>query len=122
MDSRHPSSPLPRPVGAHAPRRAHSQTQVNPLERTIHAWLRPPRQAVPALLEAIAWMLTAAILRWSANWVLAAVPVLWVPVALLLLLPASLAVSLSFWAANLSPVLGYRLILTAIGLVLGGKL
>ena len=122
MDSRHPSSPLPRPVGVHASRRAHTQTQVNPLERMIHAWLRPPRQAVPALLEAIAWILTAAMLRWSANWVLAAVPALWVPVALLLLLPASLAVSLSFWAANLSPVLGYRLILTAIGLVLGGKL
>ena len=122
MDSRHPTSPLPRSSSVYAPRRSNLPTQVNTPERMIHAWLQPPRQALPALLEAIAWMLTAAILRWSANWVLAAMPALWVPVALLLLLPAILAVSLSFWAANLSPVLGYRLILIAIGLVLGGKL
>lgn len=115
MDGRHPlpySSTLLVP-----PRPPHG-----PPWRRLKAWLSPPRGDRAILLEAIAWVVGAALLRCTADAVLAALPVLWIPIALVILLPAVLAICLSTWAPPLSLILGYRLILTGIGLLLGGKL
>ncbi|MBD1910986.1 MULTISPECIES: hypothetical protein [unclassified Leptolyngbya] len=114
MDSRHPLSPRsPLLVSRRSP--APSWMRVKTL-------LSPPRGDRAILLEALLWVAGAAVLRMVADFVLTAMPILWVPVALILALPSVLAISLATWAPPLSLVLGYRLTLTAMGLLLGGKL
>ncbi|MGG6296452.1 hypothetical protein ACQ4M4_18830 [Leptolyngbya sp. AN02str] len=88
----------------------------------VQQWLNPPAQFWPAVAEAIAWMICCFVLRLGADWLLAIAPTLWIPVALGLVSPAILAIGLSAWVPKLSLVLGYRLLLTAMGLFLGGKL
>lgn len=114
MDSRHPLSPM-------------SPVLIPPRPRTppwakVKALLSPPRGDRAILMEALLWVIGAAILRMGADLILSAMPILWVPVALILALPSVLAISLATWAPPLSLVLGYRLLLTAMGLLLGGKL
>jgi len=110
----------------------HPLTYVSPLKvqrrSGTPSWVRmkrllsPPRGDRAILLEALLWVAGAALLRLGADLILAEMPFLWTPVALVLALPCVLALSLSTWAPPLSLVLGYRLILTAMGLLLGGKL
>lgn len=116
MDSRPSLSPL-------APPRRRAQPQPYPAEwQRVQRWVRLPVGDGPIVLEAIAWVAGATVLRLLADWLLALQPLLWIPVALCLLMPAVLAISLAIWAPPLTLVLGYRLLLTAIGLVLGGRL
>lgn len=117
MDSR---QPLVRPRSI---RRPHKPSPSYPYGwQRVRQWVRLPVGDLPIILEAIAWVAGATALRMAADWLLALQPALWVPVALVLLMPAVLTISLSIWAPPLTLVLGYRLLLTAIGLVLGGRL
>jgi|GEM_PF-1786442 len=88
----------------------------------VNQWVRLPVGDLPIVMEAIAWVAGATALRMLADWLLALQPALWIPVALVLSMPTVLAISLSLWAPPLTLVLGYRLLLTAFGLVLGGRL
>lgn len=90
--------------------------------RAVQRLLRPPASALAALLDAGIWMGLAIALRLGADTALIAFPHLWLPVLLILLTPAAIAIGLSTWAPPLSLLLGYRLILIALGLILGGRL
>lgn len=90
--------------------------------RPVQHLLRPPAEFLLALIEGLVWIAGATALRLLAESVLVAMPQLWVPVALVLVAPAAIAIGLSTWAPPLSLLLGYRLLLTAFGLVLGGRL
>jgi len=114
MDSRHPLSYSPL-------RQSHDRTPVPPWVR-VKRLLTPPRGDRAILIEAVLWVMGATVLRVAADLILAAMPVFWVPVALVLALPCVLALSLATWAPPLSLILGYRLMLIAMGLLLGGKL
>jgi hypothetical protein len=105
-----------------SPRRRSAARPRPPGWRGVQRWVRLPVGDLPIVLEAIAWIAGATALRLLADWLLTIQPLLWVPVALCLLMPAVLTISLSIWAPPLTLVLGYRLLLTAIGLVLGGRL
>ena len=121
MDSRHHLIPVRRSHPHGWKRRAYSPPAPNGWKR-IRQWMRLPAGDMPIVLEAIAWVAGAILLRMVADWLLALQPALWIPVALVLSMPAVLAISLSIWAPPLTLILGYRLLLTAIGLVLGGRL
>lgn len=77
---------------------------------------------LPCLIDGLGWLAGAVVVRGVSTLMLVHAPGVWVPVVAVLLLPSVLAIAVSCWAANLSSVLGYRLILIAIGLVLGGRL
>lgn len=100
------------------PRRSYPR----PAWHGVRVALRPPAGAVPALLEALVWLAAAVALRVVADTVLVVWPALWPAIALVLITPAIAAVWLSMWAPPLSLIVGYRLILIAIGLLLGGRL
>jgi hypothetical protein len=72
-------------------------------------------------MEATVWIAGATALRILGEIVLAHLPQLGALVVLLLVAPAAIAIGLSTWAPALSLLLGYRLILIAFGLLLGGK-
>lgn len=120
MDSRHPLRSTRRAQLRSFPRR--SAPHYPHGWQRIRQWVGLPVGDLPILLEAIAWIAGATLLRMIADWLLAMQPALWIPVAFVLVLPAVLTISLSMWAPPLSLVLGYRLLLTAMGLILGGRL
>ena len=121
MDSRHHLIPVRKSPSHGWKRRAYSPPAPSSWKR-IRQWVRLPAGDMPIVLEAIAWVAGATLLRMVADGLLALQPTLWIPVALVLSMPAVLAISLSIWAPPLTLILGYRLLLTAIGLVLGGRL
>ncbi|MBW4654538.1 MAG: hypothetical protein KME20_16090 [Kaiparowitsia implicata GSE-PSE-MK54-09C] len=108
-------------VGRSASSKRHSASRRS-MWRLLQRGLQPPQGVVAALAEAIAWLAGFAAMRLAANLVLVVAPGLWGLVAVLLLLPAALALSLAALAPQLSVLLGYRLILAAMGLLLGGRL
>lgn len=111
-------STSPRPRGAVAPRR-----------RTLrYYWRRlQPRLQLPQTRGAIAidtviWTFAAAGLRIGLTFLVGHLPFLGLPISLLLFVPAVLAGYLAFCVPKSSPVFIYRLLLIALGLLLGGKL
>lgn len=89
--------------------------------RILQQLLRPPAGFFPALMEATVWITSATALRILGEIVLTYLPQLGALVVVVLVAPAVIAIGLSTWAPALSLLLGYRLILIAFGLLLGGK-
>lgn len=109
------STPLETHRSTHPGRTAPSS------RRMVQHLLQPPAGFLPALMEATVWIASATALRILGEIVLAYLPHLGVLVVLLLVAPAVIAIGLSSWAPALSLLLGYRLILIAFGLLLGGN-
>lgn len=91
-------------------------------EAHLQKWLQPPTEFTSALAEAIAWIAAATAIRIVMDWLLASSTDFWIPVLIVIVTPAAIAVGLSRLMPQLSLVLGYRLILVMFGLLIGGKL
>ena len=68
-----------------------------------------------------ALLIGSAIARIAADLVLAANPGFWLPVALLIVAPAALAIYRTTVAPHSSVTWGYRIFLILIGLLIGGR-
>ncbi len=88
--------------------------------RSLKTLLQPPAEMVAMAAEAIAWVAGAAAFRIGVDLLVLAMPGLWIPMAVVLVAPAAIAICLSMWAPPLSLLLGYRLCLIAVGLLIGG--
>jgi hypothetical protein len=88
----------------------------------LRDYLVPPAKTGAALGDAIAWIITAALLRVIIDLWLSTSTSFWLPGMFILIAPAFCAVSLATLVPQLSVILGYRLLLIMIGFLLGGKL
>lgn len=121
-----PSAPRPpqtgippfRPTSPHParPRRR------KPLHRLIQRCLRLPEQNAGLAIDAAIWILAAAGLRIGLNSLVAAMPLLNIPVIALMCIPALLAAYAAFFIPQANRVGIYRLLLVTLGLFVGGKL
>jgi hypothetical protein len=109
-------------------KRSAKSVQHSPKTRFSFSWkwlkrfLQPPQTTSALVRDAIAWTIAAAVLRVGVDFLLAAFPSFWPPVALLLVTPAMIAACLTTLMPQAGFTLGYRLLLILFGLLLGGRL
>lgn len=83
---------------------------------------QPPQEPVVVIRDAVIWVLGATVARIGIDLLLAAVPALLPAVVMLIIAPAAIAIYKATVAPQTGFALGYRLLLTMIGLLLGGRL
>lgn len=82
---------------------------------------RPPMTEAPSVQTSAVLLIGAAIARIGADWLLAVNAGFWLPVALLIVAPAALAIYRTTVAPHTSVAWGYRIFLIFIGLLIGGR-
>jgi hypothetical protein len=82
---------------------------------------RPPMTEAPSVQTSAMLLIGAAIARIGADWLLAVNAGFWLPVALLIVAPAALAIYRTTVAPHTSVAWGYRIFLIFIGLLIGGR-
>ncbi|GAB4477199.1 MAG: hypothetical protein OHK0037_39080 [Elainellaceae cyanobacterium] len=82
---------------------------------------RPPMTEAPSMQTSAVLLIGAAIARIGADWLLAVNAGFWLPVALLIVAPAALAIYRTTVAPHTSVAWGYRIFLIFIGLLIGGR-
>lgn len=93
-----------------------------PLHRLIQRCLRLPEQNAGLAIDAVVWIFAAAGLRIGLNSLVAALPILNIPIIVLMCIPALLAAYAAFFIPQANRVGIYRLLLVTLGLFVGGKL
>ncbi len=111
-------STSPRPKVAVAPRRR----TLRYYWRRLQPRLQLPQTRGAIAIDAMIWIFAAAGLRIGLTFLVGYLPFLGLPISLLLFVPAVLAGYLAFCVPKSSPVFIYRLLLIALGLLIGGKL
>lgn len=84
-------------------------------------FLLPPKAPIDRLGDALLWVVVAIVLRVVSRFVLTAFPALTPVVALLMLVPAAIAVYLAICVPQAGFLSIYRLFLVMLGLLIGGK-
>ncbi|QKD84081.1 hypothetical protein HPC62_19555 [Thermoleptolyngbya sichuanensis A183] len=82
---------------------------------------RPPMTEAPSMQTSAVLLIGAAIARIGADWLLAVNAGFWLPVALLIVAPAALAIYRTTVAPHTSITWGYRIFLIFLGLLIGGR-
>ncbi|MFQ3616820.1 MAG: hypothetical protein SNJ57_06720, partial [Cyanobacteriota bacterium] len=82
---------------------------------------RPPMTEAPSVQTSAMLLIGAAIARIGADWLLAMNAGFWLPVALLIVAPAALAIYRTTVAPHTSVTWGYRIFLIFLGLLIGGR-
>lgn len=82
---------------------------------------RPPLTEAPSMRTSAVLLIGAAIARIGADWLLAMNAGFWLPVALLIVAPAALAIYRTTVAPHTSITWGYRIFLIFLGLLIGGR-
>ncbi|MDG2615884.1 hypothetical protein P7L53_06455 [Thermoleptolyngbya sichuanensis XZ-Cy5] len=82
---------------------------------------RPPMTEAPSMQTSAVLLIGAAIARIGADWLLAVNSGFWLPVALLIVAPAVLAIYRTTVAPHTSVTWGYRIFLIFLGLLIGGR-
>ncbi|BAU41844.1 hypothetical protein [Leptolyngbya sp. O-77] len=82
---------------------------------------RSPMTAAPSMQASAVLLIGAAIARIGADWLLAMNAGFWLPVALLIVAPAALAIYRTTVAPHTSITWGYRIFLIFLGLLIGGR-
>jgi hypothetical protein len=83
---------------------------------------RPPMTEAPSMQTSAILLIGAAIARIGADWLLAMNAGFWLPVALLIVAPAALAIYRTTVAPHTSVTWGYRIFLIFLGLLIGGRM
>ncbi len=73
------------------------------------------------VVDAIAWVVSAAVLRVGLKVLLTAFPTLGLPALLLMMAPAIVTAYLAFFVPQSSFVPGYRFLLLLLGFLVGGR-
>ena len=90
-------------------------------QRTSASAGRPPMTEAPSMQTSAVLLIGAAIARIGADWLLAMNAGFWLPVTLLIVAPAALAIYRTTVAPHTSITWGYRIFLIFVGLLIGGR-
>lgn len=111
--------PTFRPTSAPTSARYRRRKTVNILMQSL---LQLPTKNVGIAIDAALWVMASAGLRVGLNVLVAAVPMLRIPVMLLVFVPALLAAYAALFIPQVNRIGIYRLLLLALGLFVGGRL
>ncbi|NDJ19033.1 hypothetical protein [Myxacorys almedinensis] len=122
-----PSSPIPAlslpPHLSQPPRRRVRRRTLKSI--ALRIWQRVvklPPQPSEVALDAVLWIGASTGLRYGLYLIASSLPVLGLPIALLVFVPALMAIYAALFLPQVSPIILYRLLLITAGLVIGGKL
>lgn len=80
-----------------------------------------PRSSHFTLLDGAIWCIGSAIIRILLNQVFQIYPALWTPIAVIFIIGIGISLCSSIVSPRPNPVLGYRTLMTLVGLLIGGR-
>lgn len=120
------TQPVPGRPGKAVSPSIHSRFPAYPMPvshwKRLLSCIQLPQSPLAILIDATTWVAAATLLRVGMKFALTTFPVLWLPIAILMVTPALLTVYLAIFVPKSGFVPGYRLLLIILGFLIGGTL